>query len=47
MIIFEEFIPGSVTSIFMLSQKIIYEFYDNEYYSIDRLAVIATSSVSI
>ena len=31
---------------FVKSKKIIYEFYDNEYYSIDRLAVIATSSVS-
>ncbi len=45
---FEEFIPGSGhgVSFYVKSKKIIYEFYDNEYYSIDRLAVIATSSVS-
>ena len=45
---FEEFINGSGhgVSFYVKSKKIIYEFYDNEYYSTDRLAVIATSSVS-
>ncbi len=45
---FEEFINGSGhgVSFYVKSKKIIYEFYDNEYYGTDGLAVIATSSVS-
>ena len=46
--ILEEFIDGSGhgASLFVKNSKIIYEFFDNEYYCKDKLAVVATSSPS-